>query len=398
MQCLVVDFHFGQALGILRDLIAVHGLKDGGDLYLQLVAGCGTHLTKPISKAITQSAVSWVSSELPDVGLKMKEGGEAVAMDQPTWEKLAPDHRRGKMVSLAWSRVRKITGVDSKQEDVDHALQCLSLMSPTLKRLTDWLSQPVIKTLACPAYSAMDKHRRQLSAPKHDLYSDKFKITDNPAEGAHRRRQEIGKHEVLNEAIVTSYISDDTDWQRWEHVKRSTTSLHMRSTAGAKHQKEIKAQYAQTRREQIGADGAVRDGPSFDTKQCQTCASFVQSGATVCPECRTAMTKDGAASLSETTAARSSPIVVDTTSKASAIEALVNAQLSKEPERLYAVAEVHAVRGTKPNRSFHVQWSGFPFQAEWTWRPEKVLLDDKGQWICSHAMARFEHRLESSTL
>ena len=89
MQCLVVDFHFGQALGILRDLIAVHGLKDGGDLYLQLVAGCGTHLTKPISKAITQSAVSWVSSELPDVGLKMKEGGEAVAMDQPTWEKLA---------------------------------------------------------------------------------------------------------------------------------------------------------------------------------------------------------------------------------------------------------------------------------------------------------------------
>ena len=73
-------------------------------------------------------------------------------------------------------------------------------MSPVLKRWTDWVSQPIVKVLACPAYSTMEKHTRQASAPQHDLYSEDFKITDNPAEGAHLRRQALGKHERLNEA------------------------------------------------------------------------------------------------------------------------------------------------------------------------------------------------------
>ena len=103
-------------------------------------------------------------------------------------------------------------------------------MSPPLKRVTEWLCRPVIKVLACPAYSTMPKHVRMSRAPNSD--AAEFTLNDNPAEGAHRRRQATGNQEPLGTAIVTSGQSDDSDWQRWVSVKRGEEQLSHRSKDG----------------------------------------------------------------------------------------------------------------------------------------------------------------------
>ena len=180
---LIIDFHYGQALGVLRWLITELGQEEGVEMFLTLLRGCGTHLKTSFSKGIAQSAVEWHGEDLPDVGLTSGTSGIVQAMDKSTWKGLSPDRRKNKMKKKAWDHVNIIMGEHSSQEDVDHALGELSCMSPTLKRLTDWVSRPVMKALACPAYSKMDMYVRQAAAPQHDIMSEDFLITDNPAEG-----------------------------------------------------------------------------------------------------------------------------------------------------------------------------------------------------------------------
>lgn len=46
ITCLIVDFHYGQALGILRHLIKKFGHEEGVAMFLKLITGCGVHLKK----------------------------------------------------------------------------------------------------------------------------------------------------------------------------------------------------------------------------------------------------------------------------------------------------------------------------------------------------------------
>lgn len=215
VTCQAVDFHRGQALGYLRHLIEVYGIDEGPQKYIELLTGCGTHLKVSFSKAVQQSEATWSGEDLPDeMELEHRRDGRNIAVDSRVWASLSPDHRKSKMVALAWRRYRQITGIGNEQGDVDHALHELGRMSPVLARWTKWLSNTTVKSLAIPAYSCIEDHIRQAANPNHDIRDEAFMITDNPAEGCHLRRQRLGKHEALGDAIVTSCHSDRLDWDR----------------------------------------------------------------------------------------------------------------------------------------------------------------------------------------
>ena len=78
-----------------------------------------------------------------------------------TWQSLSPIHRQNTITKEAWRLVRVITGEASKTHEVDHAILEISRLSPPLKRWADWISNGLMKALACPAFSLMDKLVRQ---------------------------------------------------------------------------------------------------------------------------------------------------------------------------------------------------------------------------------------------
>ena len=71
-MCLIVDFHYGQALGVLRHLMGLLGVEEGTKMYKKLMGGCMSHLGKSGGQAINQSAADWGGEELDDFGLTMK--------------------------------------------------------------------------------------------------------------------------------------------------------------------------------------------------------------------------------------------------------------------------------------------------------------------------------------
>ena len=331
---LIIDFHYGQALGVLRCLITVLGQEEGAEMFLTLLRGCGTHLKTSLSKGIGQSAVEWHSEDLPDVGLTSGTGDDVQDMDQSTWKALSPDRRKNKMKNKAWAHVKVIMGEHSLQEDVDHALGELSRMSPTLKRLTDWMSRPVMKALACPAYSKMDMYVRQAAAPQHDIMSKGFLITDNPAEGCHLRRQAIGKQDPLGVAIVKSYRSDDSDYARYSCAKQGLATLHDRTTEGVKNYNKAKQDWRAANKKSIAADGAIRDGPAFNNKECQNCGVFIPRSEMVCSTCLVPATALGARSVtSNAQPSNSIAMGAGSASAQHAVDLLSNALMAMDPNR-----------------------------------------------------------------
>ena len=70
--CMIVDFHLGQAQGVLQHLIGLFGLEEGAEMYKKLLTGCMSHGGKSGGMAIERSAAEWGGDELADVGLMMK--------------------------------------------------------------------------------------------------------------------------------------------------------------------------------------------------------------------------------------------------------------------------------------------------------------------------------------
>jgi len=98
---------------------------------------------------------------------------------------------------------------------------------------------------------------------------------------------------LLNEAILTSYQSDEADWDRWAAAKRGTTKLDKRSATGVAQQKKYQEKYREEHKKQLRTDAVLRDGPRYDTKQCQTCSEFMPKQSAVCPSCNIPATKKG---------------------------------------------------------------------------------------------------------
>ena len=394
--CLLMDFHYGQAVGILRHLIEVLG-EDGKGMFLKLVGGCGTHLSHSLEKGIAGCSAEWASEALPDVGLTVSVGDKTEDLGSEFWMSLSPDHRKNKMCQRARSLTNTITGVHSLQSEVDFALHELSRMSATLKRITDWISQPVIKVLACPAYSQMELFVRQANAPEHDLSSEKFKLTDNPAEGAHNRRSSLAKQEEVDAAILTSYQSDHLDWERWLAAKRHESALNGRTADGMQQQKVYQAMYKANARSAVVSSCAERDGPQFNTKRCQACSGFMPSNAATCPSCRIPATRLGNASVNANIGVGelSGSTAHEATSNHQARAALEAALLATHPDREYVFAEVHEKRGKDKDTEWLVEWAGFPFKKDWDWKAESKLKDQNGKWKCSEAMERYASRMKS---
>jgi hypothetical protein len=198
VNCIIMDFHLGQALGLLRHLISIFGPEGGPQVFLRLVRGCQVHLKKILSKAIQQSTPSTGAGSPP---ADVKNFGK-----------------------LAWQCYREVTSEVADRDTVDHALHTLSEMDPVLKRIVTWLSQPVVKAMVAPAYSSIesavlqaqfpDRHVSEIptcaeptngNGPHHQDKKARRCVSQNAAEGQHRARQVVAKGEPLNAAILTSY-------------------------------------------------------------------------------------------------------------------------------------------------------------------------------------------------
>ena len=258
-------------------------------------------------------------------------------------------------------------------------------MSETLKRWTDWLIQPVIKSMACPAFSTMDLLTRQAAAPQHDITSDHFQVNSNPAEGCHLRRQSAGTKEPLNEAVVTGYLDDDLNWQRFLAAKQGTVSLDQRTKAGLQRRKEYQAAWRETKKKEIRAAGVLRDGPQYGAKQCRTCSEFIPKTSGICPKCQVPATRQGAlAAINSNSQPRSETSV----SNQNATDALHEAMCAQNLDSKFSVAEIWGRRSQHGKTKYHVQWAGYS-KNKMTWEREENLRDDEGNWTCARAMERF---------
>jgi hypothetical protein len=177
-----VDFHAGQALGFLRHFIEVYGVEEGPQLYLEVLAGCQTHLKASFGKVVMHSEASWYENALPDdmdLTHATPSGGR-VPVDGSIWSSLSPEHRKNKMKALAYRRFDEVTSVGIAQEDVDFALGELSRMSAPLKRWVMWLTRTAMKSLAIPAYSRMQDHILQATKPEVDMSANMASHTTSP--------------------------------------------------------------------------------------------------------------------------------------------------------------------------------------------------------------------------
>ena len=212
--------------------------------------------------------------------------------------------------------------------------------------------------------------------------ADEFMLSDNPAEGAHRRRQAAAKQEPLGKAICTSSQSDDTDWQTWLRLVRGQTARYNRSRAGMDNQLQLRAEWREAHKERVRADVATRDGPSCFTKACQNCGAFIGSRAPVCPECRVPATRHGAevvAAEAGVSGAKASTMMAASTSSHAAQEALFGALVATNKSGDWVVAEIH----DQDEEHYQVEYSGWPEKSRWVWLHAGKLQDEEGKWACS---------------
>ena len=262
------------------------------------------------------------------------------------------------MKQLAWKRYNIIVGVHSTQSDVDHNITQLGLMSESLKRVTDWLVQPVIKSLACAAFSTMELYNRQAAAPQHDISSEKFQTTDNPAEGCHLRRQSTRTKEPLSKAIVSSYASDDLDWQRWTSAMDLNISLDSRTQAGRQRQKEYQAKWRETKRKEIHADVVRRDGPEFGVKKCGVCQEFILRTSDICTQCGVPVTARGALAARNTNMTLHNGTNLSMSNQL-ATSALWKSMAGDSTDNNFVVADIWGKRTVGSQVEYLVQWSGY---------------------------------------
>ena len=192
-------------------------------------------------------------------------------------------------------------------------------------------------------------------------------------EGAHNRRRKFADGEPLNEAIVSSALSDRLDWDRWNAVKRALACLRGRTAAGHERHKASQMAYRVRHQELIKQSTGERDGPSFDTKQCPTCSKFVPCRAQICPGCGVSLTLLGASALGHNVT-DSAANASHTASSAAALVQLAEAQLSIEPQRKFVVEAIHDRKGRKPEQQYLVQWAAYPAKGEWTWEALSVVV------------------------
>ena len=103
-----------------------------------------------------------------------------------------------------------------------------------------------------------------------------------------------------------------------------------------------------------------RDGPQFDRKQCQTCSSFMPSGATVCPSCRIPATQLGSAAVNASIDLGWLDGGNSTLSNHQATTALANTFMELDPDREYVFAEIQSKRGAGNKAEWLVEWAGLP--------------------------------------
>ena len=222
--------------------------------------------------------------------------------------------------------------------------------------------------------------------------SKDFLITDNPAEGCHLRRQAIGKQDPLGVAIVKSFRSDDLDYPRYKCAKQGLASLHNRTADGLKQQAKARIERRATNKKAITADGALRDGPAFNIKECQACGAFIPRAEEVCSTCHIPANANGHHSLSAGFPKNITTVGASCASAQCAVDLLSGALVAMDPNRSYVVKEIHAQAGVGVHSKYHIEWCGFPSKSDWTWQTETKMKDKDGNWTCPRAMAEFQHR------
>ena len=182
------------------------------------------------------------------------------------------------------------------------------------------------------------------------------------------------------------------DWDRWEAANRGTTKLNQRSEAGVAHRKAYQEKYRNERKKQLHIDAATRDGPRYDTKQCQTCSTFIAKQASVCPSCKVPATAKGAAAikLGDNNDGQFGTSVSNAQAADALAQALLTIDSNRATQKTYVVAVIHGKRGHSSNAEYFVQWCGYPRKADWNWQRIGNLQNKQGGWTCPEAMAEFE--------
>ena len=194
-------------------------------------------------------------------------------------------------------------------------------------------------------------------------------------------------------AIVKSYRSDDSDYTRYSCAKQGIATLHHRTAEGVKNQQKAREKWRSDNKKAIAADGAIRDGPAYNIKECQNCGAFIPAAAQVCSTCDVPATALGARSVSNNShPANSTSVGAISASAQCAVDLLSNALLAMDTNRMYVVKEIHAKSGTGNHTKYHIEWCGFPVKADWTWQMEDKLKDKHGKWTCPRAMAEFQQK------
>ena len=142
---------------------------------------------------------------------------------------------------------------------------------------------------------------------------------------------------------------------------------------GLRNKKKTQKVYREGKKQKVKDYLADRDGPSFCTKQCQTCSCFIPSNAVVCQECGVPATVVGANQVAQSKDQRAS-LASNSTTSALSVGALRLAQLQIEPKRKFIVGEIHEDRGPRGKKEYLVQWAGYPTRDEWTWEPVSKVV------------------------